>query len=215
MGAPEPTTHTRRYSVKLFYSPGACSLSPHIVLRELGLSFDLEKVDTKAGKTEKGADFRAVNPKGYVPTLQLDDGQVLTEGPAIVQYLADGKPEAKLVPPAGSMERYRLAEWLNYLTSEMHKSVGGLFNPRMPEEFKAVTKEAIAAKLDYLTKQLQGRSFLTGETFTVADAYLFVILGWTKHVGIDLAKWPVLQAYVARIAGRPAVQAALKAEGLA
>ncbi|MFL5271346.1 MAG: glutathione transferase GstA [Anaeromyxobacteraceae bacterium] len=201
--------------MKLFYSPGACSLSPHIVLRELGLAFDLEKVDTKAGKTEKGADFRAVNPKGYVPALQLDDGQVLTEGPAIVQYLADKKPEAKLVPPAGSMERYRLAEWLNYLTSEMHKSVGGLFNPKMPEEFKAVTREAIAGKFDYLTKQLQGRTFLTGETFTVADAYLFVILGWTKYVGIDLAKWPVLQAYVGRIAGRPAVQAALKAEGLA
>jgi glutathione S-transferase len=201
--------------MKLFYSPGACSLAPHIVLRELGLPFDLERVDTKAGKTEKGADFRAVNPKGYVPALQLDDGQVLTEGPVITQFLADKKPEAKLVPAAGTLERYRLQEWLNYLTSEMHKSVGGLFNPKMPEDFKGVTKEAIGAKLDYLTKQLNGRSFLTGEAFTVADAYLFVILGWTKHVGIDLGKWPVLDAYSARIAGRPAVKAALKAEGLA
>jgi glutathione S-transferase len=201
--------------VKLFYSPGACSLSPHIVLRELGLPFDLERVDTKAGKTEKGADFRTVNPKGCVPALQLDDGQVLTEGPAIVQYLADKKPDAKLAPLAGTMERYRLQEWLNYITSEMHKSVGSLFNAKMPEEFKSVTKEAIAAKFDYLTKQLQGRSFLMGETFTVADAYLAVVLGWTKLVGIDLAKWPVVQSYVGRITARPAVQAALKAEGLA
>jgi glutathione S-transferase len=201
--------------VKLFYSPGACSLSPHIVLRELGLPFDLERVDTKTGKTEKGADFRTVNPKGYVPALQLDDGQVLTEGPAIVQYLADKKPDAKLAPPAGTMERYRLQEWLNYITSEMHKSVGSLFNPKMPEDFRGVTKEAIATKFDYLTKQLQGRGFLMGETFTVADVYLVVVLGWTKHVGIDLAKWPVIQAYVSRITARPAVQAALKAEGLA
>jgi glutathione S-transferase len=200
--------------LKLYYSPGACSLSPHILLRELGLPFDLEKVDTKAGKTEKGADFRAVNPKGYVPALQLDDGQVLTEGPAIVQYLADRKPEARLAPPAGSLERYRLAEWLNYITSELHKSVGSLFNKDMPDAWRKYTQDAIGKKFDHLTKQLEGKKYLMGDQLTVADVYLFVVLGWTRWVGIDLAKWPALTAYTGRIAERPAVQAALKAEGL-
>jgi glutathione S-transferase len=198
--------------VKLYYMPGACSLSPHIVLRELGLPFQLEKVDTKAGKTEKGADYRAVNPKGYVPTLQLDDGSVLTEGPAIVQYLADRKPEAKLAPPNGTMERYRLQEWLSYITSEIHKGLGALFNPDMPADFRAAWKAAQGAKLDYLSQQLQGKRYLTGEQFTVADAYLFVCLSWTKWIDIDLGKWPVLTQYLAGIAARPAVQAALAAE---
>jgi glutathione S-transferase len=200
--------------VKLYYMPGACSLAPHIVLRELGLPFELEKVDTKAGKTEKGADYRAINPKGAVPALQLDDGQVLTEGPAIDQYLADRKPEARLAPPAGTFDRYRLQEWLNYLTSEIHKSVGSLFNPKLHAETRQATKELIAGRLDYLSKQLGGKSYLLGEQPTVADFYLFVMLGWLRFVELDLGKWPVLEQYVGRIAPRPAVQAALKAEGL-
>lgn len=200
--------------MKLYYSPGACSLSPHIVLRELGIPFDLEKVDTKAGKTERGADFRNVNPKGYVPALQLDDGKVLTEGPAIVQYLADQKPAARLAPQNGSFERYQLQEWLNYITSELHKSFSTLFNPNAPADFKQATKDAIGKRLDFLSGRV-AKGFLTGEQFTVADAYLFVILSWTKHVGIDLARWPVLTQFQARVAARPAVQAALKAEGLA
>ena len=199
--------------MKLYYSPGACSLSPHIVLRELGIPFDLEKVDTKAGKTERGADFRSVNPKGYVPALELDDGKVLTEGPAIVQYLADQKPAARLAPQNGSFERYQLQEWLNYITSELHKSFGTLFNPNAPADFKQATKDAIGKRLDFLSGRV-AKGFLTGEQFTVADAYLFVILSWTKHVGIDLARWPVLTQFQARVAARPAVQAALKAEGL-
>jgi glutathione S-transferase len=199
--------------LKLYYSPGACSLSPHIVLRELGIPFDLEKVDTKAGRTERGTDFRSVNPKGYVPALQLDDGKVLTEGPAIVQYLADQKPAARLAPQNGSFERYQLQEWLNYITSELHKSFGTLFNPNAPADFKQATKDAIGKRFDFLSGRV-AKGFLTGEQFTVADAYLFVILSWTKHVGIDLARWPVLTQFQARVAARPAVQAALKAEGL-
>ena len=201
--------------MKLYYSPGACSLSPHIVLREAGYSFDIEKVDLGSKKTESGADYTAVNAKGYVPALKLDDGQVLTEGPVIVQYLADRKPESKLVPANGTAERYKLQEWLNYITAELHKSIGSLFNPKMPEGWQGETRTAIGKKLDYLSRQLEGRSFLTGDSFSVADAYLFTVLGWTKYVGIDLAKWPVLAAYAGRVAQRPAVQAALKAEGLA
>jgi glutathione S-transferase len=198
--------------VKLFYSPGACSLSPHIVLRELGLPFDLERVDTKKGKTASGADFARLNPKGYVPVLQLDDGTVLTEGPAIVQYLADRRPEAGLAPPAGSMERYRLQEWLNYVTSELHKSLGGLFNPAMPAEWKEATRQALARKFAYVSSQLEGRDHLLGASFTVADAYLFVILSWTRPLDISLDAWPVLKSYRERIAARPAVQAARNAE---
>ncbi|GEJ58151.1 glutathione transferase GstA [Anaeromyxobacter diazotrophicus] len=201
--------------MKLYYMPGACSLSPHIVLRELGLPFELERVDTKSGKTERGADFRALNPKGYVPVLQLDDGRTLTEGPAIVQYLADLAPEARLAPPNGSFERAQLQAWLNYVTSELHKSVGSLFNPSMPAEWRQATQQAIGARFDYLSSRLAGGGFLTGPRFTVADAYLFVVLSWTSHVGLDLARWPALKAFVDRVAARPAVQAALRAEGLA
>jgi len=201
--------------MKLYYSPGACSLSPHIALREAGIAFEAEKVDLGSKKTESGADFKAINPKGYVPALKLDDGQVLTEGPAIVQYIADLKPGSKLAPASGTPARYRLQEWLNYITSELHKSVGSLFNSKMPKEWQDQVKEGIAGRFDFLSKQLEGKAFLTGDSFTVADGYLFTVLGWTKHVGIDLAKWPVLTAYVERVAQRPAVQAALKAEGLA
>lgn len=201
--------------MKLFYMPGACSLAPHVVLRELGLPFDLERVDTKAGKTEQGTDYRTVNPKGYVPALRLDDGQVLTENAVILQYLADRKPEARLAPAAGTMERYRMQEWLNYCASEMHKSMGGLFNKAMPDAWRAATKEAIGKRLDWLSSELGRRGYLTGDAFGLPDAYLFVILGWSRFVDLDLGRWPVLGGYVGRIAARPAVQAALKAEGLA
>ena len=201
--------------MKLFYSPGACSLSPHVVLREAALPFELERVDTRAGRTERDVDYRTVNPKGYVPALQLDDGQVLTEGPAIVQYLADRRPDSNLAPAAGTFERYRLQEWLHYVGSELHKSLGSLFGPQMPAEYRAVVKASIAGKLDFVAAQLAGRSYLLGPRFTVADAYLFAVLRWTGHLDIDLARWPALQAYLSRIAARPAVQAALRAEGLA
>jgi glutathione S-transferase len=197
--------------VKLYFVPGACSLSPHIVLRELGLPFDLERVDTKAGKTASGADFRAINPKGYVPTLQLDDGQVLTEGAAIVQYLADGKPDAMLAPPPGTMDRYRLQEWLIYVATEIHKGFSPLFRAQSEEAKKALL-EALTAKFPYLAGQLAGKQFLMGDRFTVADAYLFTVLNWSKFVGLDLSAWPELRVYHERIAARPSVRAAIAAE---
>ena len=200
--------------MKLYYFPGACSLSPHIALREAGLTFDLEKMDPKTKKTETGADFLKVNPKGYVPVLQLDDGQVLTEAAVIVQYISDRKPGAKLLPAAGTMEHYRAQEWLNYIATEIHKGIGGLFNPKATDEWKQVLRDAMVPRFEFLTGKLGGKSYLMGESYTVADGYLFTVLGWTQYVGIDLAKWPVLKAYCDRIAQRPAVQAALKAEGL-
>lgn len=200
--------------MKLYYSPGACSLSPHIVLREAGFKFDLEQVDLKSKQTKSGADFKAINPKGYVPALALDDGEVLTEGPAIVQYLADKKPEAKLAPPAGSMGRYKVQEWLNFITSELHKSIGSFFNPNNPDAWKEVVRGNLKLRFDILTKTLAHQDYLTGKDFSVADAYLFTVLGWTKHVGIDLSPWPVLQDYMKRVAARPAVHAAMHAEGL-
>lgn len=200
--------------MKLFYAPGVCSLSPHIALREAGLEFELQRVDTKTKAMEGGGDYREINPKGYVPYLQLDDGSYLGEGPAIVQYIADLKPEAKLAPANGSIERYRLQEWLGFLNSEVHKSFGPLFKPNTPEEYKTIMREQIGVRFDYLAKQLEGKQYLMGDTFTVADGYLFTLLGWTKWTGIDLAKWPALADYSARVAQRPAVQAALRAEGL-
>jgi len=200
--------------MKLYYSPGACSLSPHIVLREAGLPFTLVKVDLAAKKTEDGGDYLAVNSKGAVPALQLDDGQILTEGPAIVQYLADQKPESGLAPRAGTFARYRLMEMLNYVTSEMHKGFSPLFNPKVTGEWKESTLANLAKKFDWLSTQLAGKTFLVGDSFTVADAYLFVVLGWTKPTKIDLDKWPVLAAYRANIAQRPKVAEAMRAEGL-
>ncbi len=200
--------------MKLYYSPGACSLSPHIALREAGLAFDAETVDLSSKKTKSGADYRAINPKGAVPALQLDNGQVLTEGSAIVQYIADQKPATKLAPAAGSLERYRLQEWLNYIASEIHKGFSPLFNPKATDEWKQVIKDQLAAKFDYLSKQLQGKDYLMG-AFSVADGYLFTILGWTKHLNIELAKWPVLAQYYERVAARPAVKATLEAEAKA
>jgi glutathione S-transferase len=200
--------------MKLYYAPGACSLSPHIVSRELGIPLELKKVNTKDKTIEGGGDYWKVNARGYVPALELDDGHVLTEGPAIVQYLADRKPEAGLAPKAGTTERYQLQEWLNFLTSEIHKGFSPLFKPNTPEEYKKISKENLANRFDWLDKQLAGRDYLMGKAFTVADAYLFVLLNWTKFQSIDLAKWPNLAAYQQRVGARPKVQEALKAEGL-
>lgn len=200
--------------MKLYYSNGACSLSPHIVLREAGIAFQLEKVDTKTHKLSNGADFYQINGKGYVPVLELDSGERLTEGPAIVQYIADLSPNSKLAPKNGSFERVRLQEWLNFITSELHKGFSPLFNPATSEDWKKASREELATRFDWLTTQLNGRPFLTGGQFTVADAYLFTILNWSNFTGIDLNRWPVLKDYVARVAARPKVQEALKAEGL-
>ena len=200
--------------MKLFYSPGACSLSPHIVLREVGIPYQLEKVDLKTHTTAGGADFYSINSKGYVPALQLDDGRVLTEGPAIVQYLADGNPDSKLAPAGGTFERAQLQEWLNYVSTELHKSLGALFNPTLAAGVKESTLNAVEKKFDYLAKQLDGKKFLLGDSFSVADAYLFVILRWTHLFKIDLGKWPALQDYMARVAARPSVQVSLTEEGL-
>jgi glutathione S-transferase len=200
--------------MKLYYAPGACSLSPHIALLEAGLPYTLEKVDFRTKKTSTGADFHAINSKGSVPALQLDDGKVLTEGPAVVQYIADQKPDAGLAPRAGTFERYQLMEFLNYITSELHKGFGPLFNPEASAEWKAAAKSVLAKKFDWLTGFLANKAYAMGSTFTVADAYLFTVLSWSGHVGIDLGKWPVLTAYQSRIAQRPKVQQALKEEGL-
>jgi glutathione S-transferase len=200
--------------MKLYYSSGACSLSPHIVLLEAGLPFTLEKVDLKTKKTAAGIDFLTINSKGSVPALQLDDGRVLTEGPAIVQYLADQKPDSGLAPRAGTFERYQLMEILNYITSELHKSYSALFNPKISADWKAATLQNLDKKFAWLSGYLGNKSYLLGNGFTVADAYLFTILRWSAHVGVDLAPWPVLTAYQSRIAQRPKVEQTLRDEGL-
>jgi glutathione S-transferase len=200
--------------MKLYYSPGACSLSPHIVLREGGFDFQLERVNLKTGQTETGRDYKTVNPLGYVPALELDDGEVLTEGPAIVQYLADRVAEKRLAPPAGSLPRYRLMEWLNFISTELHKGFGALFNPAFPEEARAIVRAQLERRLGETEQRLAGKPYVMGEDFSVADAYLFTVLGWGKYVGLDLAPWSGLIAYLGRVAERPAVAAALKAEGL-
>jgi len=200
--------------MKLYYSPGACSLSPHIVLLEAGLPYTLVKTDLKTKKTEGGADYLSINSKGAVPALELDDGRVLTEGPAVVQYLADQKPESGLAPRAGTFERYQLMEILNFITSEVHKGFSPLFNQASSAELKETSVAALTKKFDWLTGLLGNKTFLLGNTFTVADAYLFTVLNWARIVKIDLSKWPVLAAYQARIAQRPKVHAALKEEGL-
>jgi glutathione S-transferase len=201
-------------AMKLYYSPGACSLSPHIVARELGIAVELKKVNTKDKTFEGGGDYWKVNARGYVPALELDNGQVLTEGPAIVQYLADQKPDAGLAPKNGTFERYRLQEWLNFLTSEVHKQFSPLFKPNTPDDYKPIAKQNIATRFDWLDKQLEGKDYLMGKQFTVADAYLFVLLNWTRPTQIDLSKWPNLGAYQKRVAARPKVKEALQAEGL-
>lgn len=199
--------------MKLYYTPAACSLSPHIALREAGLAFDMTRVDLATGKTETGVDFATVNPSGYVPVLVLDDGSLLMEGPAIVQYVADRAPEKMLAPPNGTLERYRLQAMLNFIATELHKAFGPLFNPAAGDDWKNASRTQIAARFDHVQAQLKG-PYLFGEQFTVADAYLFTVLGWGKYCDIDIAKWPKLAEFAARVARRPAVQEALKAEGL-
>jgi len=201
--------------MKLYFAPGACSLSPDIVLREAGLNFELEQVDLRTKKTKSGADFLKVNPKGQVPVLLTDDGKTLTEGPAIVQYIADQKPEAKLAPPCGSFDRSRLQEWLNFITSELHKSFSPLFAPNTPEEYKTIVKENLAKRFSVLDAHFADNEYLMGSRFSVADAYAFVVVGWAKPMKIDLTKWKNLTAYLERMAARPKVKEAMKAEGLA
>ncbi len=200
--------------MKLYFAPGACSLSPHIVLHEAGIVADYEEVDTKSKIMKSGGDFRHINPKGAVPTLQLDDGEILTEGPVIVQYIADQAPGSGLAPPAGERARYRLQEWLNFISSEVHKPLSHLFSDDATDVSRRKQKDLLAPRFGYLAKALDGQSFLMGEQFTVADAYVYNMLLWTIPTGIDLGPWPVLQDYRLRISARPAVQAALKEERL-
>lgn len=201
--------------MKLFIKPGACSLSPHIVLEELGLKYDSEVVDLKAKTTASGGDYLAINPKGYVPALQLDGGEVLTEGPAIVQYLADSQPDRKLAPANGTVERYRMQSWLTFIGTELHKQFSPLFNPAAPQEWKEICRANIERRLAYVNEQLAGKDYLMGRDFSVADAYLYTVTRWTNPVKIDIGGLPNLVAYMARMSARPAVQAALRAEGLA
>jgi glutathione S-transferase len=199
---------------KLYYSPGACSLSPHIVLHESKLPFQAVMASTKTHKLADGTDFYTLNPKGYVPLLELDDGTRLSEGAVIVQYIADQVPASGLMPAAGTMERYRVMEWLNFITSELHKGFSPLFNPAMPEEAKALARTKLLERLTWVDSQLAGKNHLMGEPFTVADAYLFTVAGWGRHVAVDIGGLHNLGAFMARVAARPAVQAAMKAEGL-
>jgi glutathione S-transferase len=200
--------------MKLFLKPGACSLAVHIVLEEAGLKYETETVDLKTKVTETGQDFWTINPKGYVPALQLDSGEVLTEVPAIVQYLADQAADRHLAPANGTIERYRLQSWLTFVGTELHKSCGPFFIPGAGDDWKAIATANLERRLGYANDALAGKPFLLGDSFTVADAYLFTVLNWMGFAKLDLAKWPNLAAFRARIAGRPAVQAAMKAENL-
>lgn len=200
--------------MKLYYTPGTCSQAPHIVLREAGIDFTLEKVDNASKQTETGADYLAINPNGYVPALEIEPGLVLTEGPAIMQYLADKKPQAKLAPANGTLERYQLQSMLNFITSELHKSYSPLFKPGFPAEGKTAYKELLAKRYGVIEAILSKQEYLLPFGFSIADIYLFVVSGWSGFVGVDLAPFPALQAWRARIADRPAVHAALVAEGL-
>ena len=201
--------------MKLYYSPGACSMAPHIVATEAGIKVDLVKVDIPNKKTEDGGDFYKINPKGYVPALQLDDGSVLTEVGVICQYLADQKPESGLMAKPGSMERYRQMEALNFAATEVHKQIGALFNPKMTPEMKEVQMGTIEKRLNPFEMSLEGKQFVMGDKYTAADAYLFTVLNWTNPLKIDVgAKWPNIKAYMGRVAARPKVQETLKAEGL-
>ena len=200
--------------MKLYYAPGACSLSPHIVAREAGINLDLVKVDTGTHAVKEPGDFYKINPKGYVPALQFDDGDVLTEGPAVVQYLADQKPHSGLVPACGTTERYHVQEMLGYINSEIHKTYGPLFNPKTSPELRQDRFDYLKKRYPLVEKQLQGRDYLFGDRFTVADAYLFTVTNWAHYVKLDLSEFTNLMAFQKRVAARPAVQAAMKAEGL-
>lgn len=200
--------------LKLYYSPGACSLSPHIVLEEAGLPYEAIQASLKTKTLADGSDYRAVNPLGYVPTLELADGTRLREGPAIVQYLADQAPAKRLAPENGTIARYQLQGWLNFTATEIHRNFSPLFNPAVPDDIKQASKQRILGRLEWVDGELAGKQFLLGEDFTVADAYLFVVTGWSKPMQLDLSKLTNLVAWRERVAARPAVQAAMKAEGL-
>lgn len=200
--------------MKLYYSPGACSLSPHIALHEAGLAFTPVLASTKSHKLQDGTDYYEINPLGYVPMLELDDGTRLREGPAIVQYIADQAPLKNLAPANGTLARYRLQEWLTFIGTELHKGFSPLFNPATPEEYKTIARDKLLSRLQWVDGQLESKEWLLGEHFSVADGYLFTVCNWGKVVGVDLSALQNLQAYLARVAARPAVQAAMKAEGL-
>jgi len=200
--------------MKLYFAAGACSMAPHIVLREAAYTFDLEGVDLAKKQTASGEDYTRINPKGYVPALRLDNGEVLTEVAVVLQYLADQKPESGLAPKTGTMERYRLMEWLNFVSSELHKQFAPLFNPKITLEWRANQLDLLGRRFDYLTERLNGKSYLMGDQFTVVDAYLFTVLNWSALLKVDLGKWPRLKDYITRVAARPAVQEAMSAEGL-
>ncbi len=200
--------------MKLYYSPGACSQAAHIILHEAGLPHDSQRVDLRAKRTESGADYWAINPKGAVPALGLADGEVLTENAAVLQYIGDKAARETLLPSSG-LERYRVIEWLGYLGSDVHKSFAPLFNPESSDEAKQAASDLVGKRFDYLESRLDGRDYLTGPAMSVADPYLFAMLGWTGELGIDLSRWPRLTAFRTRMLERPTVQAVLKAEGLA
>jgi glutathione S-transferase len=201
-------------SLKLYYSPGACSLSPHIALHESGLEHELVRAPTKTHKLDDGTDYYTINPLGYVPLLELEDGTRLTEGPAIVQYIADQVPDRKLAPPNGTLARTKLQSWLNFVSTELHKGFSPLFNPATPEEYKASVKERLLSRLKWVDEQLEGKTWLTGDDFTVADGYLFVVTNWPPRVDLDISRFKHLAAWRERVGARPAVQAAMKTEGL-
>lgn len=198
--------------MQLYYLPFACSLSPHIVLCELGMPFELVKVDKKTNTAANGKNFLDISPNGYVPALALESGDVITEGPAIVQYLADLKPEKKLAPANGTIERTHLQTWLNFISTELHKGMSPLFNPHFSDEVKTVFSDKLFKRFDYVNSVLSKQDYVLGDTFSVADAYLFTVLNWCKGLKIDLAKWPALAAFVNRIGSRPAVKEAIQAE---
>ena len=200
--------------MKLYYSPGACSLSPHIALLEAGLPYDLVKVDLRAKKLENGDDYLAVNPKGQVPALALDSGELVTEGPVIVQMIADKAADKNLAPAHGSAERYKLQEWLTYINGELHKNIGALFNPALADDAKTIFKDRAAGKFKYVDSQLAGKDYLMGKQFTVADGYMFTMLRWAEAMKFDLSGLANLLAYKARVGARPKVQEALVKEGL-
>ncbi len=200
--------------MKLFYAPGVCSLSPHIVLEEAGVPHSLVKTDIRAKTIEGGGDYTATNPLGYVPALELDDGTILTEGPAIVQYIAAKATGKNLTPPAGSVAHFQMLSWLNFISSELHKGFSPLFNPAMPDEAKTIARERLLIRLAHVDAQLAGKDYLMGSAFTLPDAYLFTVLRWTVPLKIDLAPYSNLQAFQKRMEARPAVRAAMKVEGL-
>lgn len=200
--------------MKLYYSPGACSLSPHIALHEAGIAFEPVLASTKSHKLQDGTDYYGINPLGYVPMLELDDGTRLREGPAIVQYIADQAPTKNLAPAAGTLQRYRLQEWLTFVGTEIHKGFSPLFNPATPEEYKTIAKDKLASRLNWLDGQLADKQYLMGDHFTVADGYLFTVTNWAKPTGVDISGLANLNAWRERVAARPAVQTAMKAEGL-